>query len=99
MNDHYDSEAVTKKTIGMNLAFKTLVNDLYSKDLSVKVTSSLHSKKERGIYCSGNCPFGYRKKAEDRNQVEIVERRRQLSGKFFDDIRRIYFCGYCKEVS
>lgn len=73
MNDHYDSEAVTKKTIGMNLAFKTLVNDLYSKDLSVKVTSSLHSKKERGIYCSGNCPFGYRKKAEDRNQVEIVE--------------------------
>lgn len=61
------------KTIGMNLAFKTLVNDLYSKDLSVKVTSSLHSKKERGIYCSGNCPFGYRKKAEDRNQVEIVE--------------------------
>lgn len=73
VNDHYDSEAVTKKTIGMNLAFKTLVNDLYSKDLSVKVTSSLHSKKERGIYCSGNCPFGYRKKAEDRNQVEIVE--------------------------
>ena len=71
--DHYDSEAVTKKTIGMNLAFKTLVNDLYSKDLSVKVTSSLHSKKERGIYCSGNCPFGYRKKADDRNQVEIVE--------------------------
>ena len=62
VNDHYDSEAVTKKTIGMNLAFKTLVNDLYSKDLSVKVTSSLHSKKERGIYCSGNCPFGYRKK-------------------------------------
>ena len=73
VNDHYDSEAVTKKTIGMNLAFKTLVNDLYSKDLSVKVTSSLHSKKERGIYCSGNCPFGYRKKADDRNQVEIVE--------------------------
>lgn len=73
VNDHYDSEAAAQKTIGMNLAFKTLVNDLYSKDLSVKVTSSLHSKKERGIYCSGNCPFGYCKKAEDRNQVEIVE--------------------------
>lgn len=73
VNDQYDSEAATKKTMGMNLGFKTLVNDFYSKDLSVKVTSSLHSKKERGIYCSGNCPFGYRKKPDDRNQVEIVE--------------------------
>lgn len=41
VNDQYDSEAATKKTMGMNLGFKTLVNDLYSKDLSVKVTSSL----------------------------------------------------------
>lgn len=73
VNDHYDSEDSHQKTIGMNLAFKTLVNDLYSKDLSVKVKSSLTSKKERGIYCSGNCPFGYRKKADDRNQVEVVE--------------------------
>lgn len=83
VNDHYDSEAAHKKTIGMNLAFKTLINDLYSKDLSVKVTSSLHSKKGRGIYCSGNCPFGYRKKADDRNQVEIVEEEAEVIREIF----------------
>lgn len=72
VNDHYDSRGVQNQMMGMDLAFKALVNDLYSKDLSGKVISSLHSKKEWGIYCSANCPFGYRKKAEDKNQVEIV---------------------------
>lgn len=83
VNDHYDSEDSHQKTIGMNLAFKTLVNDLYSKDLSVKVKSSLTSKKERGIYCSGNCPFGYRKKADDRNQVEVVEEEAEVVREIF----------------
>ena len=83
VNDHYDSEAVQNQTIGMNLAFQTLLNDLYSKDLSGKVISSLHSKKERGIYCSANCPFGYRKKAEDKNQVEIVEEEAEVIREIF----------------
>lgn len=83
VNDHYDSEDSHQKTIGMNLAFKTLVNDLYSKDLSVKVKSALTSKKERGIYCSGNCPFGYRKKADDRNQVEVVEEEAEVVREIF----------------
>lgn len=56
----------------MNLAFKTLVNDLYSKDLSVKVTSSLHSKKN-GDLLQRELSFWISQKAEDRNQVEIVE--------------------------
>ncbi|MDE6957360.1 MAG: recombinase family protein, partial [Lachnospiraceae bacterium] len=90
VNDHYDSKDSHQKTMGMNLAFKTLVNDLYSKDLSVKVKSSLTSKKERGIYCSGNCPFGYRKKADDRNQVEIVEEEAEVVREIF----RLTLAGY-----
>lgn len=87
-NDHYDSEDSHQKTMSMNLAFKTLVNDLYSTDLSVKVKSSLTSKKERGIYCSGNCPFGYRKKADDRNQVEIVEEEAEVVREIFEAVRQ-----------
>ena len=85
--------------IGMDLAFKALVNDLYSKDLSGKVISSLHSKKERGIYCSANCPFGYRKKADDKNQVEIVPEEAKVIREISIDVRGLFFCGYCKEVS
>ena len=78
VNDGYDSGDVRGKTGGMERAFQNLMNDLYSKDLSVKVKSSLHAKKERGVYCSGNCPFGYKKKEGGRNQVEIVEEEAEL---------------------
>ena len=100
VNDHYDSEAVTKKTIGMNLAFKTLVNDLYSKDLSVKVTSSLHSKKRTGDLLQRELSFWISQKS--RGQKSSGDCRRgggSCPGNFSTDIRRIYFCGYCKEVS
>ena len=36
VNDHYDSRVVQNQMMGMDLAFKALVNDLYSKDLSGK---------------------------------------------------------------
>ena len=90
VNDHYDSRVVQNQMMGMDLAFKALVNDLYSKDLSGKVISSLHSKKERGIYCSANCPFGYRKKADDKNQVEIVPE----EAKVIREIFRLTLEGY-----
>lgn len=90
VNDHYDSRIVQNQMMGMDLAFKALVNDLYSKDLSGKVISSLHSKKERGIYCSANCPFGYRKKADDKNQVEIVPE----EAKVIREIFRLTLEGY-----
>mgnify|MGYP002319249269 CR=1 FL=1 len=84
------STVVQNQMMGMDLAFKALVNDLYSKDLSGKVISSLHSKKERGIYCSANCPFGYRKKADDKNQVEIVPE----EAKVIREIFRLTLEGY-----
>lgn len=90
VNDHYDSRVVQNQMMGMDLAFKALVNDLYSKDLSGKVISSLHSKKERGIYCSANCPFGYRKKADGKNQVEIVPE----EAKVIREIFRLTLEGY-----
>ena len=83
VNDGYDSGDVRGKTGGMERAFQNLMNDLYSKDLSVKVKSSLHAKKERGVYCSGNCPFGYKKKEGGRNQVEIVEEEAELVRRIF----------------
>lgn len=99
VNDHYDSEAVTKKTIGMNLAFKTLVNDLYSKDLSVKVTSS-YILKRTGDLLQRELSFWISQKS--RGQKSSGDCRRgggSCPGNFSTDIRRIYFCGYCKEVS
>ncbi|MCD8345301.1 MAG: recombinase family protein [Oscillospiraceae bacterium] len=41
INDQYDSDRLKGKTIGMDVAFRNLVYDYYSKDLSKKVKSAM----------------------------------------------------------
>ncbi len=73
INDGYDSDCYKGSAAGMDTAFKNLINDLYCKDISVKVKSSLEIKKEKGIYANGNCAFGYCKDPEDRHRLLVVE--------------------------
>ncbi len=42
VNDNYDSEAGSGRAGEMDISFRNLMYDLYSKDLSVKVKSSLN---------------------------------------------------------
>ncbi len=73
VNDGYDSELYKGDVAGMDASFKNLMNDLYCKDISVKVKSALRVKKEQGIYANGSCTFGYRKDSEDRHKLLVDE--------------------------
>ena len=50
INDHYDSAKHEGKTIGMDIAFKNLIYDYYSKDLSKKVKSAMGMKQEKAKF-------------------------------------------------
>ncbi|MDR1321190.1 MAG: recombinase family protein [Gracilibacteraceae bacterium] len=55
------------------VSVKTLVNDAYSRDISVKTRSALHVKRAGGAYV-GACPiYGYRKAESDKNLLVIDE--------------------------
>lgn len=58
INDQYDSEKHKGKTIGMDIAFKNLIYDYYSKDLSKKVKSAM-SIKQRNCSFVNTVPYGY----------------------------------------
>lgn len=51
--------------------FKAIMNDMYAKDISKKVKSSLHSRMKDGLYVSGRCPFGYMKDPNNKNHLVI----------------------------
>lgn len=51
--------------------FKAIMNDMYAKDISKKVKTSLHSRMKEGLYVSGRCPFGYKKDSNDKNHLII----------------------------
>lgn len=73
INDGYDSGEYQGSILGLEVNFKNLLYDLYSKDLSQKVKASLQVKKERGQYVSAHAPFGYQKLPDDRHRLRICE--------------------------
>ena len=73
INDHYDSRGHHGNTIEIDTAFQTLLYDLYSKDVSVKVKASFENKCASGEYVFGQVPFGYEKSKEVKNAVVVNE--------------------------
>lgn len=71
INDHYDSQEHKGNTAPIDTAFQTLLYDLYSKDISVKVKAALDSKCANGEFAFGTAPFGYEKSKEIKNRVVV----------------------------
>ncbi len=74
VNDHYDSREHGGSTIAIDTAFRTLLYDLYSKDLSVKVKAAFQTKRANGEYITGEIPLGYERSREKKNAVVINEK-------------------------
>ncbi|NBJ94311.1 recombinase family protein [Parablautia muri] len=73
VNDGYDSAKVQRGIADIDVNFQNLLYDLYSRDLSDKVRSSLSIRKEKGQYVSANPPFGYEKDPKDRHALLVAE--------------------------
>ena len=61
VSDDFDSDHYKGTTGGMDVAFKYLISEFYSRDMSIKVKSAKYAKMQRGEYQSQICPYGYRK--------------------------------------
>ncbi len=78
INDHYDSREHRGSTIQLDTAFQTLLYDLYSRDISVKVKTSLENKCAKGEYAFGQVPFGYEKSKEVKNALIVNEKEAEI---------------------
>ena len=83
VNDGYDSDDYKGTTSGMNYALKSLMNQLYSVDLSKKVSSSLNAIKREGKYVHSSTPYGYSFDPTDKHKLVI-------DSQFADVIRFIF---------
>lgn len=82
INDGYDSASHCETTTGLHIAIKNLINQMYSKDISKKIKSSVDLKKLRGEYVYGTAPYGY-KKGSKKNSIEIDEPAAQIVRRIF----------------
>lgn len=73
--------------------FKTLFNDMYSRDISKKIRGSLTAQKKRGHFMSGFAPYGYQKDPKDKHHFIIDPEAAQIVRRIFS----MYLSGYSRD--
>ena len=69
VNDNYDSDRNFGVTGGMDVAYKNLIYQLYSMDLSRKVKSARRTRNLSGEYTASFVCYGYKKDPDDKHKL------------------------------
>ena len=64
--------------------FKSILNDMYAKDISKKIKSVLRNKKEMGLFVGKEAPFGYMKDSDNKYQLIIDEPAAEIVREIYD---------------
>ena len=72
-NDNYDSLTPRSESDDILIPFRNLMNEQNARDTSVKVRAVLSSKRKAGQFVNAFAPYGYKRSAENRHQLEVDE--------------------------
>lgn len=64
--------------------FKHILNDMYAKDISTKIKSSLHMKAMRGEYLGALDPYGYIRDPKDKHKLLVNEETAPIVRRIFE---------------
>ncbi len=70
--------------------FKSVINDMYAKDISKKIRTVMDTKRINGKFIGAFAPFGYVKSKEDKNMLVIDNEAAQVVKRIFE----MYLSGY-----
>ncbi len=65
--------------------FKSVLNDMYAKDISNKIKSVKHNKQDLGLFIGGKAPFGYKLDKCFPNKLFIDEEARHIVERIFKE--------------
>lgn len=71
INDGFDSANQQSQADGLIIPFKNLINDAYSRDISIKVRSGLNIRCKQGDYIGAFPLYGYLRSEKDKHKLEI----------------------------
>lgn len=84
VNDNYDSNNNENGISSLEVPFKNLVYDYYSKDISQKMRSSVKVRQDKGYYFGSKAPYGYLKDEKDHHQLVVDEKVRHIIEEVFE---------------
>lgn len=87
INDQYDSDNPNNDNQDIMLEIRSLINDRYVKDVSIKRKQVAYSKTNDGQFIGFMAPYGYKiKKVDNRRTLEIDEEAASIVKKIFTEI-------------
>ncbi len=69
--DRYDSYETDGSAESLLIPLKNLINSYYSKDISKKVSTAVHTKQLAGEYIAGMIPYGYMKSKDKAYRLDV----------------------------
>lgn len=84
VNDFIDSFLKPGESASITVAFKSLINDSYCRDLSLKIRSVLTAKRKRGEFIGSNPAYGYLRDPDDKTRLIIDEQVAYVVRNVFD---------------
>lgn len=84
INDNYDSNNNKYGLSDLDINFKNLIYDYYSKDLSNKIKSGKLERAKKGFYQGIVAPFGYKKSTKEKGKLEIDDETSSIVKTIFD---------------
>ena len=73
VNDKFDTENKADDKKSFEITIKNIINDLYAKDISKKVSSTKQAKMKQGYFIGTFAPYGYKAVRKDKGKVLIVD--------------------------
>lgn len=87
VNDNYDSDSPDTMYNDIMIGFKSIMNDRYIKDASVKIKEIKRMKTEQGYYMGFIAPYGYIKEyADNKITLRIDEQASEIVKRIFDEV-------------
>ena len=73
VNDNWDSNDHAGETLELDASFRTILYEMYSRDLSVKRKSANRVRNKNGVFAAGFVPYGYKKIPGDPHSIVVYE--------------------------
>ena len=83
INDGYDSIKNNSEQ-SLIVPFKNLINDVYLRDISIKVRTQLDSKRKNGEFIGSFAPYGYLKDPNNKNKLIIDDYASKIVQEIFE---------------
>ena len=85
VNDKLDTVKETDSKKSFEVTLKNIINDMYAKDISVKIKTSKHNRARNGYFIGSVPPYGYKiKKSKEGQKLVIDENVRFIVKEMFD---------------